>query len=96
MKTQKITTAIKNFATKEFNKKTLVNQMIENVLNNGERLLRPVYSQGSSWKYSSLIDISNSVELALKSLDIEFETGNDSPRGGKTGYFIKITTTFYL
>ena len=96
MKTQKITTAIKNFATKEFNKSTLVNQVIESVLNNGERLLRPIYSQGSSWKCSSLIDIHIKVESVLKSLNINFETGNDSPRGGKTGYFIKITTTFYI
>ena len=55
-------------------------------------VLRPVFSQGRSWKHSSLIDKSDELELILTKLKISFTSGNDAPRGGKTGYFIKIDT----
>jgi hypothetical protein len=55
-------------------------------------VLRPVYSQGSSWKHSVLIDKSKELTDLLTVLGVEFETGNDAPRGGKTGYFVKIKT----
>jgi hypothetical protein len=60
-------------------------------LKTGE-VLRPVYTQGSSWKNSILVNKALELESTLKLLKIEFSTGNDAPRGGKTGYFVKINT----
>ena len=62
-----------------FAKNSIVGNMIKN-LKTGDKL-RPVYSSGSSWKYST-----------LNKLGIAFETGNDAARGGKTGYYVLITT----
>ena len=58
----------------------------------GKKILRPVYSTGSSWKYSTLHDKREEVARTLRTMGIEYESGNDAPRGGKTGAFIKITT----
>ena len=55
-------------------------------------VLRPIFSQGSTWKHSSLIDKSKELTDLLRELNISFSTGNDAARGGKTGYFVKINT----
>jgi hypothetical protein len=70
------------------------NSIVGNMLNNlsTNQVLRPVYSQGSSWKHSSLIDKSFELKQTLDKLGIEYIFGNDAARGGKTGYFVKITT----
>jgi hypothetical protein len=70
------------------------NSIVGNMLNNlsTNQVLRPVYSQGSSWKHSSLIDKSFELKQTLDKLGIEYIVGNDAARGGKTGYFVKITT----
>jgi hypothetical protein len=70
------------------------NSIVGNMLNNlsTNQFLRPVYSQGSSWKHSSLIDKSFELKQTLDKLGIEYIVGNDAARGGKTGYFVKITT----
>jgi hypothetical protein len=57
-----------------------------------EDIIRPVFSQGRTWKHSSLVDKSRELISVLNLLKLKFETGNDSPRGGKTGYFVKIIT----
>ena len=64
-----------------------MNDLIE-----GRKEFRPVYSQGSSWKHSSLFDRRAEFTKILDLLSIEYESGNDAPRGGKTGAFIKIIT----
>jgi len=76
--------------SKELNKNSLVYRWIEN-LYTGD-VIRPVFTQGSSWKHSSLVDKSKELEIVLMKLKIGFVAGNDSPRGGRTGYFVKITT----
>lgn len=96
MKTQKLTTTITNIEKLELNKTSLVYKWILELVNEGERTFRPIFSTGGSWKHSSLIDKSFDLTNTLKKLNIDFEVGNDSPRGGKTGYFVNITTKFYL
>ena len=54
--------------------------------------LRPVYSTGGSWKYSSLKNYAPELQRTLNNLGIAFITGNDAPRQGKTGYYVEITT----
>lgn len=94
MKTTKSTTLAKRIeklvAAKELNKSSLVYGWVSTLASN--EILRPVFSQGSSWKHSSLVDKSNELITILRKLGIEFTTGNDAARGGKTGYFVKITT----
>ncbi len=73
-----------------FTKTSIVGNMIKN-LNTGDKL-RPVYSTGGSWRFSSLKDYRVELEKNLIDLGISFETGNDATRGGKTGYYVQITT----
>jgi len=58
----------------------------------GKKEFRPVYSQGSSWKNSSLFDRRFEMTTVLNAMKIEYKSGNDAPRGGQTGAFIQITT----
>lgn len=94
MKTTKTSTLAKRIeklvATKELNKNSLVYGWVSNLQSN--EVLRPVFSQGSTWKHSSLVDKSFELTSVLRKLGVEFTTGNDAARGGKTGYFVKITT----
>lgn len=73
-----------------FAKNSIVGNMVKN-MKTGDKL-RPVYSSGSSWKYSTLNDYRAELERTLNKLGIAFETGNDAARGGKTGYYVLITT----
>jgi hypothetical protein len=88
-KIEKLTTA------KKLTKNSIVYGWLQ-ALVQGETTFRPVYTQGSSWKYSSLVDKTNELTSALSLLGVEFEQGNDAPRGGKTGAFIKIVTKVKL
>ena len=78
-------------ANKEISKSSTVYGWV-NELINGRKEFRPVYSQGSSWKYSSLFDRRDEFTKILKAIGVEFISGNDAPKGGKTGAYIKITT----
>lgn len=94
MKTTKSTSLAKRIeklvSTKELSKNSLVYGWVSNLSTN--EVLRPVFTQGSTWKHSSLVDKTNELTKVLRLLSIEFITGNDAPRGGKTGVFVKITT----
>ena len=95
MKTISVTSVEKKVAKLVAEKKLSKSSIIYGWLNqliSGEKMFRPVYSQGSSWKNSSLFDRRVEFTTVLKAIGIEFEQGNDAPRGGKTGAFIKITT----
>lgn len=54
-------------------------------------LIRPVYSSGHG-RNTSLSDHSKETEKLLSLISINFETGNDAPRGEQTGRYIKILT----
>ena len=94
MKTTKSTTLAKKIEklvlAKELNKTSLVYGWVYALQSN--EVLRPIFSQGSTWKHSSLIDKSKELTDLLRELNISFSTGNDAARGGKTGYFVKINT----
>lgn len=94
MKTTKTSTIAKRIeklvSNKEMSKNSLVYGWVSNLQSN--EILKPVFSQGSTWKHSSLVDKSHELTSVLRKLNIDFVTGNDAARGGKTGYFVKITT----
>ena len=54
-------------------------------------IIRANYTSGSG-RYTTNMEHSEAVARLLTEIGIEFEQGNDSPRGGKTGAFIKVTT----
>jgi len=95
MKTTKNTVLAKKInkliAKKELRKGTIVMGWINEILS-GEKEFRPVFSQGSNWKSSSLVDKTNELQSALRMLGLNFTTTNDAPRGGKTGVRIDLTT----
>jgi hypothetical protein len=95
MKTSKSTAVVKRIeklvATKELSKNSLVYGWVNEMVN-GEKEFRPVFTQGKSWKHSSLIDKTNELETVLRKLNISFSKTNDAPRGGKTGVRIDILT----
>jgi hypothetical protein len=86
----KNSTLSKRIEKLELRKNTLVYGMINN-LATGD-ILRPVFSQGRTWKNSSLVDKSRELIIILTLLKLKFKTGNDAPKGGKTGFFVKIIT----
>jgi len=72
-------------------KNSLVYIWLKN-LTNKNNIIRPVFSQGSTWKHSTLIDKSDELINILRRLKISYSSGNDAPRKGKTGYYIEINT----
>ena len=90
MKTTSKSALAKKIAKLNISKNSLVYGWITTLETN--QVLRPIFTQGSSWKYSSLVDKEFELTNVLNQLGIEFTKGNDAPRGGKTGAFVKITT----
>lgn len=59
------------------------------LIENPKETIRPV-----SWsnKGRSLRDSSGDLEKGLMLIGVDFETGNDALRGGKSGYFVRLTS----
>lgn len=58
------------------------------LINNPTRIMRPIYWRR---KGDSLHDSHEVLEYGLAIIGIDYETGNDAPRGGKNGYYVKLT-----
>ena len=69
---------------------TIAVNLVERVIN-GSEIIRPCYASGRG-KFTSNQDHTQITENYLSKIGIMFESGNDSPRGGKTGNYIKIIT----
>lgn len=59
------------------------------LLNNPTRIMRPIYWRRK--KGYSLHDSHEALEYGLTIIGIDYETGNDAPRGGMNGYYVKLT-----
>lgn len=94
MKTTKITVIAKKLqkliTAKQLNKNSLVYSWVSNMKT--DDVFRPVFSQGKTWKFSSLTDKTKELTDLLDKLGVAYEIGNDAPKGGKTGVFVKIKT----
>ena len=53
------------------------------------RISHPYYYSGSG-RFSKCAGV-DYISTALKLIGVNFETGNDAPRGGHLGYFVKLT-----
>lgn len=95
MKTTKATVLAKKIEKmgndKYISKNSLVYGWIKSI-SNENKTFRPVFTQGSTWKHSSLVDKTTELQLALRHLGLDFTITNDAPRGGKTGLRIDVTT----
>lgn len=95
MKTILKTSAEKKLAKLVSEKKVNTTSIVYGWVNEliaGKKEFRPVYSQGSSWRHSSLFDRRAEFTFLLNAMGIEYKSGNDAPKGGQTGAFILITT----
>ena len=95
MKTAKSATLAKKIEklvlAKELNKNSVVYRWVTQIVK-GETEFRPAFSQGGSWKHSSLVDKTTEFETVLIKLGLSFSTSNDAPRGGKNGVRIDLLT----
>ena len=58
------------------------------LVTNPNRVMRPIYWRG---KGDSLHDSHEALEYGLAILGVDYETGNDAPRCGLNGYYVKLT-----
>lgn len=53
--------------------------------------IRPCYTSGTG-RFTSNQDHTSSLCAILDLIGLKYERGNDAPRGGATGQFVKVTT----
>ena len=66
-------------------------QLVIDLLKNPSRILRPTQWRTPHSRHWSLSDKSSDIKEGLKILKVDYEEGNDAPRGGITGNYIKLT-----
>lgn len=54
-------------------------------------LIRPVKTSGSG-RFKTNLDYTDGVKTVLDKMNVKYRSGNDAPRGGKTGNWIIVTT----
>lgn len=93
-------TTLKNRLEKNYkgSKTSKAYQIISEILGSDKKtymvfcsIIRPCYTSGSG-RFTSNLDYTKDVIELLDLLKVKYEVGNDSPRGGLTGNFIKIIT----
>lgn len=70
-----------------------VKSLISTILRRGE--VRTGYYQGSG-RHTKAVDLTDAVTTILDLYDIAYETGNDAPRGGICGNYVKVTSPAFL
>ena len=75
----------------KINKNSIVFSDINNFIysNSNNYFIRPVYSTGSG-RYTRSVDLTYEIKDILNKIGVEYIDGNDAPRGGKLGNYIKI------
>ena len=72
-------------------KGTKAYQMVAELATNEKTIIRPCYTSGSG-RWTSNQDHSERVIELLNAMNVKYVEGNDAPRGGATGKFIRITS----
>lgn len=102
MKTTTQTAALKRLVKSTVAKNSVAYRIVTDLIegtNNEYRInrtekcvfIRANYTSGSG-RFTSNMTHGPAVARLLTEIGIEFIEGNDSPRGGQTGHFIKVTT----
>jgi len=80
--------------TAKESKNSIAYDLVYNLLH-GSKLVRPCYTQGSG-RWTSIADHLNETKWMLNRIGLkesfDYTVGNDAPKGGKTGYYIKLTS----
>lgn len=63
-------------------------KMVKNAIETG-KIIRPNYHQGTG-RFGSTNENKMQVESLLRKMGIDFTSGNDAPKGGKTGEWIML------
>lgn len=82
---------------KRVNKTSSAYKLIIEWLNDcdNDKVIRPCWTSGRG-RFCKNLDYTVNVKFLLNSLGISYVCGNDAPRGGLYGTFIKITTKIIL
>lgn len=90
MKTTTILKRLEKLASeKRVNKTTSAYKLIVAACNEGNAIIRPCWTSGSG-RFCSNMDYTKDTCHLLDLLRVRYERGNDAPRGGLPGNFIKI------
>jgi len=90
---------LNNRLNKRYNgsKTSIAYKIVVDLINNTNKtymvynLIRPVKTSGSG-RFTSNMDYTADTESLLTLLGVKYESGNDAPRGGATGSYIKVLT----
>lgn len=74
---------------KRVNKTSSAYKLIVSVCQTGNAVIRPCWTSGKG-RYCSNLDYTADTRCLLEMLRVGYEFGNDAPRGGLTGNYIKI------
>lgn len=82
-----------------FTKSGSVNKNIANAIghckfNESERKIYTGYYNGSG-KWATAMDASGTIVQILKAQGYKYQSGNDAPKGGITGNFLKVSKTAF-
>jgi hypothetical protein len=98
MKTTTSTAASKRLAKSTVAKSAVAYKIVKDLIEGTNKegriwggIIRANYTSGSG-RFTSNMTHGPAVARLLSEIGIEFVEGNDSPRGGETGHFIKVTT----
>jgi hypothetical protein len=89
-------TIAKRLGNLKVNKTSFAYQLVRDLAMNTNKtykvygdIIRPCHTSGTG-RYTRNMDYTDDVIRLLKSLHVMFEIGNDAPRGGLTGNYIKV------
>lgn len=89
----KATTILKRLeklaSEKRVNKTSSSYKLVVSACQTGNAVIRPCWTSGTG-RYCSNLDYTADTRRLLDVLRVGYEFGNDAPRGGLTGNFIKI------
>lgn len=74
---------------KRVNKNASAYKLIATACQMGNAVIRPCWTSGTG-RYCSNLDYTNVTCCLLDMMHVQYERGNDAPRGGLTGNFVKI------
>lgn len=83
-------TIVKRLSKSSVNKTTIAYKLLKAWLESDDNhLIRPCHTSGRG-RFCKNLDYTRELESLLAELRVRYLVGNDSPRGGKTGNYIKI------
>ena len=81
----------KRLSKSTFTKQSKAYQFVSEWIDSGNGFIRTCHTSGKG-RFTTNLDYTSDVTALLDQMNVKYVTGNDAPRGGKTGNFIKIKT----